>query len=74
MDNYFGIVVICLEINGFLTRRGKCFQTNFIPSSSLFSGSAFEALSLLVQNKLRICLPPKLGKNVTKAELFEIRE
>lgn len=68
MDTY-------LKTNGFLTRMGKCFQNNCVPSSSLFGGNASEALSLLVQNKLRICLPPKLGKNVaTKAELFEIRE
>lgn len=65
MDNY-GIAVICVESNGFLTRRGKCFQTNFVPSSSLFSGNASEALSWLVQNKLRICLPPKLAKILLK--------
>lgn len=75
MDNYYGIVGPYFKTNGFLTRKGKCFQTNFVPSSSLFSGNASEALSLLVQNKLRMCWPPKLGKNVvTKAELFEIRE
>ena len=64
MDNDYGLVGSYLKTNGFLTRKGKCFQTNFVPSSSLFSGNASEALSLLVQNKLRIYLPPKLGKNL----------
>lgn len=62
MNNYYGIAAICLEINGFLTRRGECFQTHFVPSLSLFSENASEALSLLIQNKLRICLPKKLDK------------
>lgn len=40
MSNYYGIAVICLEIKGFLTKRGECFQTNYVPSLSLFSGNA----------------------------------
>ena len=56
MNNYYVIVVICLEIKGFITRRGECFQTNCVPSLSVFRANASEALSPLVQNPLRICV------------------
>ena len=61
------MVVISLEINGLLTRKDECFQINCVSSS--FSGNPFKVLSLLAWNKSRICLPPKLDKNViTKVE------
>ena len=69
------MAIISLEINGFLTRKDECFQINCVSSLSVFSGNPFKVLSLLAWNKLRICLPPKLDKNViNKVGIFEIRE